>query len=84
MQCLIRCATIARSASSAVIERSLIGSPTIARGASSSVMERNVRVAAKVQQEEVCSKLQPIRIIWTLDVQRQQRQKKKIRVDGSP
>ncbi len=35
----------------------LIGSATIARSASSAVMERSVHVAAKVQQEEVCSKL---------------------------
>ncbi len=53
------------------------------RSASSAVPERSVRVATKVQQEEVCSKLQPVRITWTLDRRRQQ-QKKKNRADGSP
>jgi len=53
------------------------------RSALSAVPERSVRVATKVQQEEVCSKFQPVRITWTLDRRRQQ-QKKKNRVDGSP
>lgn len=52
------------------------------RSASSAVPERSVLVATKVQQEKVCSKLQPVRITWTLDRRRQQ-QKKKNRADGS-